>query len=42
MAGKVVAVDVTAAGSVEWHEQDAEGDGLRNMATHRLVCHAAP
>ena len=26
MAGKVVAVDVTAAGSVEWHEQDAAGE----------------
>lgn len=25
LAGKVVAIDVTAAGSVEWHEQDAAG-----------------
>jgi hypothetical protein len=25
LAGKVVSVDVTAAGSVEWHEQDEAG-----------------
>ena len=25
LAGKLVAIDVTAAGSVEWHEQDAAG-----------------
>ena len=42
-------MDVTAAGSVEWHEQDAAGEGLRKM-TPRLVrsrvtfgstCHSA-
>ena len=32
MAGKVVAVDVTAAGSVEWHEQDAAGVGTARHA----------
>ena len=26
LAGKVVAVDVTAAGGVKWHEQDEAGD----------------
>ena len=37
MAGKVIAVDVTAAGSVEWHEQDEAGTGSRFRAQRHVL-----
>jgi hypothetical protein len=31
LSGKVIAVDVTAAGGVKWHEQDEAGDHLTDV-----------
>ena len=38
LAGQIIAVDVTAAGSVEWHVQDAAGACALSMRPGTTAC----